>query len=93
MIAQSCGVLNRGRGVHHGLSAYIGVTPVHLAHSIREGEGCGSETQPIGRVCGCGLRDNWNALAVEEKGSGGGRRLHHGPRVVMAPVMAASMAV
>ena len=63
-----------------------------LAHSIREGEGCGSETQPIGRVCGCGLRDNWNALAVEEKGSGGGRRLHHGPRVVMAPVMAASMA-
>jgi hypothetical protein len=64
-----------------------------LAHSIREGEGCGSETQPIGRVCGCGLRDNWNALAVEEKGSGGGRRLHHGPRVVMAPVMAASMAV
>ena len=30
MIAQSSGVLNRGRGLRHGLSAYIGVTPVHL---------------------------------------------------------------
>jgi predicted pyridoxine 5'-phosphate oxidase superfamily flavin-nucleotide-binding protein len=30
MIAQSCGVLNRHRGLRHGLSAYIGVTPVHL---------------------------------------------------------------
>ena len=63
-----------------------------LALSIRENDWRASRTRSIGRVDGCGFRDDRNAFAVEEKGSGGGCRVDHGPRVVIAPVIAASMA-
>ena len=51
-----------------------------------------SRARSIGRVDGCGFGDDWNALAVEEAGSGDARRIDHGPRVVIAPAIAASMA-
>ena len=65
---------------------------LELALSIRENDWRASRTRSIGRVDGCGFRDDRNAFAVEEKGSGGGCRVDHGPRVVIAPVIAASMA-
>jgi hypothetical protein len=46
----------------------------------------------IGRVDGFVSGDDANALVVEEAGSCGGRRVDHGPRAVIAPVMAVSIA-
>jgi hypothetical protein len=68
------------------------INTIELTLSIRENDWRASRTRSIGRVDGCGFRDDRNAFAVEEKGSGGGCRVDHGPRVVIAPVIAASMA-
>jgi hypothetical protein len=45
-----------------------------------------------GRIDGGGWRTFWNALVVEENGLRGACRIGHGPRVVTALVIAASMA-
>jgi hypothetical protein len=66
--------------------------PRLLAFFIRENDGSESPTRFIGRVDGCGFGSNGNAFAVENKGWRGACRIDHGPRVVIAPVIAASMA-
>jgi hypothetical protein len=67
-------------------------TRAELAHSIRENEGQESRARSISRVGGCGFEDDGNALAVEDAVSGGSCRIGYGPRVVMVPVIAASIA-
>ena len=63
-----------------------------LAHFIREAGRVSGQTCGVLRVDGGGFENFRNALAVEEKGSRGACRIDHGPRVVIAPVIAASMA-
>ena len=66
---------------------------IRLAHSIRKNDGLESAACFVGRVDG--VRFSWtfgNALAFDGAGSCGTCRTGHGPRVVMAPVMAPSMA-
>ena len=63
-----------------------------LARSIRENDGREIPACLIDRVDGGGCGDDRNALAVEETGSRGACRVDHGPRVVIVPVIAASMA-
>ena len=65
---------------------------LRLAFFIHENDGSEFQTRFIGRVDGCGFGSNGNALGVEDKGWRGACRIDHGPRVVIAPVMAASMA-
>jgi hypothetical protein len=63
-----------------------------LTRSIRRIEAFWRLTCVDGRVDGGGLANVWNWLVVEEIGSRGVCRIGHGPRVVIAPVIAASMA-
>ena len=63
-----------------------------LARSIRRSDCDRLSAHAIGRVDGGSFRDLWNALRVDGKGSRGTCRWCHGPRVVIAPVMAMSMA-
>src|SRR5690242_3284284 len=53
------------------------------------GENVGRGRSAVLTAAGTG---RFEALAVGGNGSGGACRVDHGPRVVMAPVMAASMA-
>ena len=69
-----------------------GLPSQHLTFFIRENDGSGAQPRFIGRVDGCGFGSNGNAFVVEDKGWRGACRIDHGPRVVIAPVIAASMA-
>ena len=50
------------------------------------------QARRLGRVDGGLFDDTANALGVGDGGRRGSRRAGHGPRVVMVPVMRASMA-
>jgi len=63
-----------------------------LARSIRWRETALRLACAVDRVDGGGFEDVRNALAVEGMGSCGNGRVDQGPRVVIAPVIAMSMA-
>ena len=64
----------------------------HLALFIRGREAVVHLARIVGRIDGGSFGDFGNAFAADGMGSGGTCRLVYGPRVVIAPVMAASMA-
>lgn len=64
-----------------------------MARFIRECIDVGVAARFTDRVDGDRFSDVLNALVVAGKGSRGTRRCDQGPRVVIAPVIAASMAV
>ena len=63
-----------------------------LAHFIRERAGRSDRRAFAAEFNGCGLCEALNAFGVVGKGLCGVRRIGHGPRVVIVPVMATSMA-
>jgi hypothetical protein len=63
----------------------------NLAPFIRNDRADWLDARVVCRVDGGGFRERSERVGGDVRGSRGTRRVSHGPRVVMAPVMATSM--